>query len=605
LPDYVTRVREGGAHLYHWWVVPFFFLFGPSLFAFKLSALVLMILASWVWVDLARHVGGAKSAAAMALLLLLPPPFYLRMALTPSAVTNHLGVAAITGFCLWLLWRWHAIRQPPMSALLTFGLVLGLGVYWAMSFLPLAAGLLLLALLFGRLRRFYLVLLGLLPGVTAWYVLVLKRVFAASRLEISEALLRGKWAEVVVEKRVSEVEAASVFQQIYRLLAVHLPRMAGFTEAEAGRVNSIPCPASWAYYLVFIFCLVGFVFLLRQWRERRVAALFVPALFYLAAFFVSGLDVELQTYDQYRYFLPLFPFAFLLTSLVVGRLRISFREKPLPLGAAGMIVVALLGVAGAGNVVRLKNLPTPYLRLRGYQSVVAFQDLTTYSDWKWDPLRDAGRRDYRLLALQLGFRTALRAATAQGESPVKVINELPPELRDDFAEGFGCYTGGRSPGDFAGRLWLDNLPQENRASFVRGAATCSPEGWAEWPAGRDFPSWLNERVAVRFPGTAVAFEGWLTDAYCRGVGQQVATEAFFFSDNRDLGRYPDCFQQGVARVLASLLLPGEVWPASRPLPLPLEMLGGDAKERFRFWVGEESERIADQARVFQDRPPRL
>ena len=81
---YRGQLREGGPILFGLWTYPFFLLMGPTLFALRVSSLVLLALGMWPWVDLARRLGGRTAAMFMAICMLLPFPSFLRLILSAN-----------------------------------------------------------------------------------------------------------------------------------------------------------------------------------------------------------------------------------------------------------------------------------------------------------------------------------------------------------------------------------------------------------------------------------------------------------------------------------------------------------------------------------------
>ena len=598
--SYATREREGGAHLFHLWVYPFYRLLGPSGFSFKLAALLLMALGSWVWVDLARRIGGAACALAMALLLVLPPPFYLRMSFGPFAVATHMGIVLFTGFSLWFFWRGLVDESlKPWLGAIAAGLFAGLGFYWAMSFAPVLLGVVVLFLLRRkRLRRLPLFLLGALPGLIAWFQIVLKRTVLFDMSKISEWLTHWQWAGGVVEKQTDPVTAGGIADHVWRVLTVHLPRMAGFVDKPSHQFAVASSPASWAYLTLLTLALMLMVFWLRKKDGRRAALLFLPALVYLVVYFISGLDMELATYDQYRYFLPLFPFGFLLIALAVGRL--PWRA----LRVAGIVAVAALGLLSAGNLWHGEYFPTPYLQTRGYDACLWPVSVSYYSQWLTNPLTQAGREDVGTQATLFGYRSAKRAIETQREITPDAGRVMPLMLRDNFWEGAGCYLGFRGTADDGARnvALLEQLPPRRQEALVRGAMTCLDLTYAGMIEGDKLlpqaEAWQNER----FPGTLG--DDRLREAACNGIGQRAVVEMdYYCQSTMNVETRPECFLDGAARGFALTLTPGRIWPEDQPLPPGLRLLSPEQQKRFRHRIAAESQRRSIINRAYAKKTP--
>src|SRR5437867_2160556 len=118
----------------------FFLLFGPTIFALKLAALLVFTLALAIWYQTIRRTAGARVAGYFALLFCFSPPVLTAYSIaTPNCHGESLLFSALTVF---LLFRMLSEERGSLVYPVLLGLTAGVGLWFAYIF-----GLTLLALL--------------------------------------------------------------------------------------------------------------------------------------------------------------------------------------------------------------------------------------------------------------------------------------------------------------------------------------------------------------------------------------------------------------------------------------------------------------------------
>ena len=170
LEEYQYAKFFGGSLVVSVLAVPFFAVFGPCLFALKLTGLVfnaLMVLFVFLILD---RLAGRRAAWLGGLLAALPPPGYV--ALTLTAFGTHMENNAFAMAIVYVYLRAFEHLRPRAGILLLLGILAGFAMYFGYVILLTLAVLALHRALndpgFFRQRGFAFVLLGFLIGASPW-----------------------------------------------------------------------------------------------------------------------------------------------------------------------------------------------------------------------------------------------------------------------------------------------------------------------------------------------------------------------------------------------------------------------------------------------------
>lgn len=172
---YQYESRSGDSLLEGFLLLPFFKLFGRSLFSLKLFALCSAFLSLVCWIILLKRYQGMGSALIFAALFAFPPPMFARLNLLGSIASHHL-INPLLAVQILLLFRIIERSNPTKPSLLWFGLGLaaGLGSYTFYTYLIFNAYCFLF-LMFTKPRLFTSRAIipfgtGLLGGFSPWFI---------------------------------------------------------------------------------------------------------------------------------------------------------------------------------------------------------------------------------------------------------------------------------------------------------------------------------------------------------------------------------------------------------------------------------------------------
>jgi hypothetical protein len=170
---YQYEARSGDGLLEGFLLVPFFKLFGRSLFSLKLCALVSSLFTLICWIVLLKRYHGAWAAIVFAALFALPPPTFARLGLMGTIASHHLinPLAAIQLLVLFRIIEGGG-RRAYARWWSGLGLLSALGTYSFYTFI-IFSSFCLLFLLFSvpvrvTLRGGLWYLLGFAAGMVPW-----------------------------------------------------------------------------------------------------------------------------------------------------------------------------------------------------------------------------------------------------------------------------------------------------------------------------------------------------------------------------------------------------------------------------------------------------
>jgi len=338
----------------------FFLLFGPTIFALKLAALLVFTLALAIWYQTIRLAAGARVAGYFALLFCLSPPVLTAYSTaTPNCHGESLLFSALTVF---LLFRMLSDERGSLVYPVLLGLTAGVGLWFAYIF-----GLTLLALLgfwvwydkgIFRLPHVLSFATGFLMGFAPWILFNMQTHFTG--LVIYDKTVWGHfglaqlWDGLAHPQRLAPVEFLRTIafdhdwglyrravSMLYSLLYLVPILTLGVLQLKAGR--SLPTRPRPTHPM-----LVGF------------------SLLYLVVF---ALAVQFSDFRSAHYHVPAYPFLFFLTAYSLARCQEAFPNVQRQIQAAFLASVVILGL---GTHIPLFSLDRPGYALfaKGYSYAV-------------------------------------------------------------------------------------------------------------------------------------------------------------------------------------------------------------------------------------------
>ncbi|MCB9488019.1 MAG: hypothetical protein H6684_04735 [Deltaproteobacteria bacterium] len=559
LPLYQTKPFAAGTVYQGLLTYPLRAVFGDTLFATKLAAVIWGIATMLVWTVLAWRFFGRGAALVVATLHSLAPPFFALMSVT--AWGNHHESSLPVGLALLALLA--ALRRRPdgPASLLSFiaGLTAGFAVYFCYtSAIAFVFFTILIALAgggVGRLRVYLLFWAGAVLGFAP--------ILWSAKLYGWDAL--GTIDTYTGYASGAMVHARDMFLE--NRLALSLKKFLAFWGSDLWRSFLYPRAVATGARLLAAGLLAGAAVLLvrraapalvtmvRDRRARttkedvqRLAALaiLVYPLVFAAVYAASGFRIypsfswDAGSYAHFRYFAPVFPFVFLIIGVGLQEAwEFAGERKPLRGVVAAFATILLffslpyyvsLGASGPGFDAWL-------YRGAGKMDLIArlAAETTKHQDTfavKLDRIRHLSEPDRAILFEQIGKISA--DAFQMGAT---LNAELPNDYWPFLARGLGYYRAETSyePGDekrldeFAAKV-KKSLPDANLQSsshFAEGV------GW-----GLSFAS--QEAMARLVPLVAAwntAPEHWSTSLRV-GLGRRIGSG--FYIDDR-LGKPDDRF----------------------------------------------------------------
>ena len=170
---YQYEARSGDGLIEGFLLVPFFKLFGRSLFSLKVLALSSAFLCLLCWIILIKRYHGAGAAILFTALFAFPPPMFARLNLTGTIGSHHLINPLMAVQLLFLFWIVEGDKNKRAPWLwLGFGLLSGLGAYTFYTYIIFDGFCFLFLLIFKSktitFRRILLFSGGFLTGFSPW-----------------------------------------------------------------------------------------------------------------------------------------------------------------------------------------------------------------------------------------------------------------------------------------------------------------------------------------------------------------------------------------------------------------------------------------------------
>jgi hypothetical protein len=469
--DYQLSPIKAGTLVEGIFVVPFFLLFGQSLYVLKLVALFvsLTILAA-TYFFLLRFFN-KKIAVITGLLMAVSPPIYTLFSLMAYGRTYE--SILFTMAALSLFYRIFFQEDPVSDApgkeryFAFFGLVSGFGLYFDYIFAVTLVYCLGFWFIFDKAfftkRTFRVFLAFFLLGLTPWIYYNLTHHFAAVSID-------DDYPGVPLRRLFFLNSLPEVARKFKELLFYHLPRSFYF-----GDLTSIPGDViSYAYYSVFLsaFCFLFWMNRDAAWklirgfipsRKSRVLAgpryresfiMLYPVAFSLLSSFSCYLISKKSEYNffgfrEYRFLIILYPFIFIIVAIFLSRLwdwaGRGRRIARLLCACISFILIAS-GLSADYSLVTPGNFGRRFV-YQGYN----YEFLgTVIGERGWAPLAKAVnaaggiRQPYRAAVFKgIGWNIAWRffrgKEYADMDTCMMRLNGIDPGYRPFALEGFGAF----------------------------------------------------------------------------------------------------------------------------------------------------------------------
>ena len=347
--DYAAVHYHGGTLVYGLCTVPLFLLFGKSVFALRLTALLFQYGAFLTWYLFMKRFFGKRPALYTALLYLCSPPWLTLFSMFANG--SHTESLLFTALGLLLLYKilYEKTHQQRDSILL--GLVCGFGTYFTYGILVSTLSFILFWVyedrsLFKK-REFRLFCLFFVIGFSPWIVYNL--------------LYRFHGTDVIREGFAYPFQKILIIPfRFLKLATLKVASMLSFNYREG--MNHYHPHTTFLNVLYYIAILSSYVVLYRFERhDKKAHFLFLFPLLYLSVMAIS--QFYIQSYFS-RYLVPLFPFFFAVIGLGlthVESLSRSFQKVSFLI----LILLLTMGVKGELNLLLPKNFGLP-LKYQGY-----------------------------------------------------------------------------------------------------------------------------------------------------------------------------------------------------------------------------------------------
>jgi len=347
--DYAATHYHGGTLVYGLLTVPFFVLFGKTVFALRLPTVLFQYGAFITWYCFMKRFFGKRPALYAALLYLFCPPWLTLFGMFANG--SHTESLFFTALGVYFLYRliYEKDHYPRHAVLL--GLICGFGSYFTYGILVSTFSFLLFWFyedrrLF-RKKEFFLFVLSFPVGFSPW--LVYNFLYQFHGIDVVKQGFVYPYGQLL-----SIVPFRFLKLATFKVLA-----MLSFNYRSGASYHPSITLLNLFYYVAL---LSAYFFLYRTRRnDRKVLFLFLFPLVYVGVASVS--QIGIGTY-YCPYFVPLFPFFF--ATLALGLSRLGTLSRNLKRLSIGLLVVLLaMGLKGELNLLSLKEFGLA-LKYRGY-----------------------------------------------------------------------------------------------------------------------------------------------------------------------------------------------------------------------------------------------
>lgn len=343
--NYQADHYSGGSLVIGALAVPFFLLFGTSLFALKLAPLSVALGTLILMFLFIRKYFGLPAAVWAGLLFIIAPPSFTQLSLVAMGFHSE---SIIWSIGIVILFYWYFFGGKSGKILFLFGLICGLGFWFThIVFNTIAACFASWLFLdrkdFFNRRNLVRWICGGTLGMIPWFFYNLTHDFEGI----------GFFVKIVLRPHVdsSEVYAAQAFSfnfpRLFRLIGESIPMSFGFNSA--GKIQG--AFVSYPYYFLGLFLIfplyskaVRGIFR-KEGGFKPLVPLLVYPLVYISAYWLSSVELTavresdsfLLFFDDCRYFVPFHFFFFILAGIGASQIRFG------KIAGALMVLISLSG----------------------------------------------------------------------------------------------------------------------------------------------------------------------------------------------------------------------------------------------------------------------
>lgn len=364
--DYQVNDFSGGSLVVALLAVPFFWVFGPTIVALRLSVLLVSCASvAFLFLVLDRFVS-RRAAWLGALLLAVAPPGYALLSCIAygTHVENNLQAVVL----VFLFLAHHYARPESRGTSFLLGLVAGFAVYFGFGILLVIGLLLAFEFLFDK--RFFFrptfQFLGFVVGITP--LLIYRWNHRLSQAAIYNRSLWDHFFDQTAHRPRGRVLGELLSRDLPE--SVYLPNSLGVSGILLGQLVWIALAglcalAAWQHRDSIRRALSG-VFRMRiEPRSVHPVVLFLAYIpLFVLAFVLSDFQIDARRHwvASYRYLMPLYPFVFMAAAVALDQM---WERRPAVRTAAIVLHASLCGLFLAGTLARTQpalfreNLSTP------------------------------------------------------------------------------------------------------------------------------------------------------------------------------------------------------------------------------------------------------
>jgi len=337
--DYVESHDMGGSFIYALCTVPFFHLFGKSVFSLRITSLLFQCSSFITWYFFMRKFFGKRAAFYTASLYLLPPAWFTLYAM--YALGAHADSLFFTILGLFFLYRILYENLFPKKYAICLGLVCGFGTYYIYTTFVSVVGFFLFW--FSQDRRLfqkkelYLFFLFFLIGFSPWFFYNIPYHFQGIEF-ITRAFVTSPQGQIF-----------SIPHRFLKFVTLKILGMFSFNYKKGNQYHPHITLLNCIYGVVLLFS-YGLLYRFER-KNPKSHFFFLFPLFYLSVASFSRLEVN--TFVN-RYFIPLYPFFFATLGLGLHHLGTFSRNlKRLSIGL--LLLLMAMGLIGELNLLSPKD----------------------------------------------------------------------------------------------------------------------------------------------------------------------------------------------------------------------------------------------------------